>query len=139
MSSLCSGPLTKAIVGGMRPWSLGSGKVANDQMSLLDEACRLALITRWPGEHHNCFWEQGVEKVLLGLLLENFDKQVSAHSLSSEEQMSIAKEGLGTSFLLSLRPYIWEILGWLAVHCTKDFRPSTHLNELYIDMLITCA
>ncbi|XVF79405.1 hypothetical protein PTKIN_Ptkin14bG0219700 [Pterospermum kingtungense] len=94
MSSLCSGPLTKAIIGGMRSLSLGSGKVANDQMSLLAEACRLALITRWPGEHHKCFWEQGIDKVLLDLLLENFDKQASAHPFSPEEQMSIAKEGL---------------------------------------------
>ncbi|XP_022734845.1 BTB/POZ domain-containing protein At1g04390 isoform X2 [Durio zibethinus] len=136
MTSICSGPLTEAIIGGMRVWSLGSGKVANDQMCLLDEACRLALITRWPGEHHNCVWVQGIDKVLLDLLLENFHKE---HPLSSEEQISIAQEGLDTNFLLALRPYIWEILGWLAVHCTKDFRPSTYQNELYIDMLITCA
>ncbi|XWS10291.1 hypothetical protein CRYUN_Cryun39dG0063200 [Craigia yunnanensis] len=139
MTSLCSGPLIKAIIGGMRIWSLGSGKVANDQMSLLDEACQLALITRWPGEHHNCFWEQGIDKVLLDLLLENFDKQASENPLSPEEQMSFAQEGLDTNFLVALRPYIWEILGWLSVHCTKDFRPSTHRNELYINMLITCA
>ncbi|XP_021288391.1 BTB/POZ domain-containing protein At1g04390 [Herrania umbratica] len=139
MTSLRSGPLVKAIIGGMRGWSLGSGKIANDQMSLLEEACRLALITRWPGEHHICFWEEGIDKVLLDLLLENFDKQVSEHPLSTEEQMLIAQEGLDANFLLALRPYIWEILGWLALHCAKDFRPSVHQNELYVDILITCA
>ncbi|XVE52868.1 hypothetical protein DITRI_Ditri02bG0159100 [Diplodiscus trichospermus] len=139
MTSLYSGLLVKAIVGGMRVRSLGSGKVANDQMSLLEEACRLALITRWQGEHHNCFWEQGIEKVLIDLLLENFDKQALKHPLSPEEQVSIAQKGLDKNFLLAIRPYIWEILGWLAVHCKKDFRPSTHQTELYIDMLIACA
>ncbi|EOY13801.1 BTB/POZ domain-containing protein, putative isoform 1 [Theobroma cacao] len=139
MTSLHSGPLVKAIIGGMRGWSLVSGKIANDQLSLLEEACRLARITRWPGEHHICFWEEGIDKVLLDLLLENFDKQASEHPLSREEQMSIAQEGLDANFLLALRPHIWEILGWLALHCAKDFRPSAHRNELYVDILITCA
>ncbi|XP_012463207.1 BTB/POZ domain-containing protein At1g04390 isoform X1 [Gossypium raimondii] len=139
MTSLCSGPLIKAIIGGMRVWRLGSGKGVNDLVSLLDEACRLALITRWPGEHHNHFWEQGIDKVLLDLLLENFDKQASEHPLTPQAQISIAQQGLDTNFLIALRPYIWEIFGWLAVHCRKDFRPSADRNELYIDMLITCA
>lgn len=139
MTSFCSGPLIKAIIGGLRVRRLGSGKGVNDLVSLLDEACRLALITRWPGEHHNHFWEQGIDKVLLDLLLENFDKQASEHPLTPQERISIAQQGLDTNFLLALRPYIWEIFGWLAVHCRKDFRPSTDRNELYIDMLITCA
>ncbi|KAK8261401.1 hypothetical protein V6Z12_D13G184700 [Gossypium hirsutum] len=139
MTSLCSGPLIKAIIGGMRVWRLGSGKGVNDLVSLLDEACRLALITRWPGEHHNHFWEQGIDKVLLDLLLENFDKQASEHPLTPQARISIAQQGLDTNFLIALRPYIWEIFGWLAVHCRKDFRPSADRNELYIDMLITCA
>lgn len=139
MTSLCSGPLIKAIIGGMRVWRLGSGKGVNDLVSLLDEACRLALITRWPGEHHNHFWEQGIDKVLLDLLLENFDKQASEHTLTPQARISIAQQGLDTNFLIALRPYIWEIFGWLAVHCRKDFRPSTDRTELYIDMLITCA
>ncbi|KAK8542817.1 hypothetical protein V6N13_136636 [Hibiscus sabdariffa] len=139
MTSLCSGPLIKAIIGGLGVWRLGSGKGANDLMSLLDEVCRLALITRWPGEHHNHFWEQGIDKVLLDLLLEKFDKQALKFPLSPQERMSIAQEGLDSNFLLALRPYIWEIFGWLAVHCPKDFKPRTNQNELYIDMLITCA
>ncbi|MBA0843989.1 hypothetical protein Goarm_001125 [Gossypium armourianum] len=139
MTSLCSGPLIKAIIGGMRVWRLGSGKGVNDLVSLLDEACRLALITRWPGEHHNHFWEQGIDKVLLDLLLENFDKQALEHPLTPQARISIAQQGLDTNFLIALRPYIWEIFGWLAVHCRKDFRPSADRNELYIDMLITCA
>ncbi|MBA0875206.1 hypothetical protein Goshw_027857 [Gossypium schwendimanii] len=124
MTSLCSGPLIKAIIGGMRVWRLGSGKGVNDLVSLLDEACRLALITRWPGEHHNHFWEQGIDKVLLDLLLENFDKQASDHPLTPQARICIAQQGLDTNFLIALRPYIWEIFGWLAVHCRKDFRPS---------------
>ncbi|KAE8733663.1 hypothetical protein F3Y22_tig00001120pilonHSYRG00349 [Hibiscus syriacus] len=139
MTSFCSGPLIKAIIGGMRVWRLGAGKGANDLMSLLDEACRLALISRWPGEHHHHFWEQGIDEVLLDLLFENFDKQAVKHPLSPREQMFIAQEGLDNNFLLALRPYIWEIFGWLAVHCAKDFRPRTDQNELCIDMLIMCA
>lgn len=136
MTSLCCDHLVRAIVCGMNRCSFHSGKILNDQMSLLVEACRLASITRWAGQHHIVFWKQGIDKVLLDLLLEDFQIKPSQHLSSLEEQISLVQEGLGANFLLTLRPYIWDILGWLATHCDDDFN---HENELHINMLIMCA
>lgn len=136
MTSLCCDPLVRVIVCGMNRWSFHSGKISNDQMSLLVEACRLASITRWAGQHHIFFWKQGIDKVLLNLLLEDFQIKQLQHLSSLEEQISLAQEGLGANFLLALRSYIWDTLGWLAIHCDDDFNDE---NELDINMLIMCA
>ncbi|KAJ9139641.1 hypothetical protein P3X46_030354 [Hevea brasiliensis] len=139
MMSLCCEPIVKAIIDGMTGWTSHSGKIANDQMSLLVEACHLALISRWAGEHHDFLWQQGIDRVLLNLLLNDFQDEPPQKLLSPEEQLSIAQEGLKVNFLLGLRPYVWDILGWLAIHCREDFNPSMHGRERRIDILITCA
>ncbi|KAK4835681.1 hypothetical protein QYF36_012984 [Acer negundo] len=51
----------------------------------------------------------------------------------------MAQEGLNANFLLVLRPYIWDILGWLATHHEEGFNLYIHGNELHINILITCA
>ncbi|XP_062168771.1 BTB/POZ domain-containing protein At1g04390 isoform X5 [Alnus glutinosa] len=132
-------PVVNAIVSEMCKQNSLSGKAANDQVSLLKEACRLALITRWAGKHHIYFWKQGIDRVLLGLLLEDFHDNLYQHFLSLEELMSIAHKVLSSNYLLVLRGYIWDILGWLATHCGEDFNPNTHGNELHLNILITCS
>lgn len=141
MTSLCCEPLVKAIVCGMNRWTSHSGKISSDQMALLVEACHLALITRWCGQHHIFFWKHGIDKVLLDLLLKDFHIKPSQQLqfLSTEEQISMAQEGLSTNFFLVLRPYIWDILGWLAIHCEEDFNPNICGSELHINILIVCA
>ncbi|KAK0592630.1 hypothetical protein LWI29_022528 [Acer saccharum] len=139
LTKLCCEPLVKAIVCGMNRRNCHSGKVSTDHMSLLVEACRLALITRWAGDHHSYFWKLGIDKVLLDLVLENFQKHPSQHLLSVEEHISMAQEGLNANFLLVLRPYVWDILGWLATHHEEGFNLYMHGNELHINILITCA
>ncbi|KAG8638241.1 hypothetical protein MANES_14G015836v8 [Manihot esculenta] len=139
MMSLCCDPFVKAIIDGMSGWTSHSGKIANDQMSLLLEACHLALISRWAGEHHDCLWEHGIDRVLLKLLLHDFQDEPLQQLLSLEEQLSIAREGLKANFLLGLRPYVWDLLGWLAIHCREDFNPNIQGCELRIGILITCA
>lgn len=139
MMSFCCETIVKAIVSGMSGWSSSSGKVPNDQMSLLVEACRLALITRWAGEHHIYFWNSGIDRVLLDLLLDDCHKnQLSQHSLL-DELISKSQEGLNANFLPALRPFVWDILGWLAAHCDEDYNPDIHINELCFRILITCA
>ncbi|XP_012087427.1 BTB/POZ domain-containing protein At1g04390 isoform X2 [Jatropha curcas] len=139
MMSLCCEPIVKAIIDGMSGWTSHSGKIANDEMSLLVEACRLSLINRWAGEHHDYFWKQGIDRVLFNLLLTDFLNGPSQQFLSLEEQISIAEEGLKANFLLGLRPYVWDLLGWLATHCREDFSPDMHGHDLKIDILISCT
>lgn len=149
MMSLCGEPLAKAIVSALRCPSVHmkrlffserstEGKHMNDQMSLLIEASRLGLITRWAGEHHRFFWEHDIENVFLDLLFENRNRTLEC-LLPLQEQISIAREGLRSNFLLVLRPYIWEVFGSLAMHCDEDFNPNMPGKELSLSILITCA
>ncbi|KAL6975090.1 hypothetical protein U1Q18_023885 [Sarracenia purpurea var. burkii] len=139
MIALCCEPIVIAIINGMNCWRSQSGKVPKEQMSLLTEACRLALITRWEGEHHNYFWKGGIDRVLLNLLLNNFHKTYqSSQFLSLDELIATAQQNLSENFLV-LRPFIWDILGGLAAHCLENFNPKTHGNEHCITLLIICA
>ncbi|KAI3883465.1 hypothetical protein MKW92_005551 [Papaver armeniacum] len=72
-------PIMKAIITAMDVCSY-SGKVSSDQGILLMEACRLALITRWAGDHHSYLWKFGVDSSLLGLLDNNFCKNKKSTS-----------------------------------------------------------
>lgn len=139
MMSFCCEPIIQATISGMINWSMKSRKVAAEQISLVLEACRLALITRWGGKHHIYFWEHGIDNVLLDLLLENSHNVLHQSCLSLEEQISIAQECLNSCYHLVLRNYIWDILGWLAIHYEEDFNHEIHGNKLSIDMLITCS
>ncbi|KAJ7948903.1 BTB/POZ domain protein [Quillaja saponaria] len=136
---LCGESLVEAIICGMREIGLQHGKIAKDQICLLEETCRLALITRWAGKHHINFWNQGIQGLLLNLLIEDFHNKPSQNILSLEKQISIVQEGLDGNHLLGLRCYIWDTLGWLAVHCREDFNPCTDESELHLSILITCA
>ncbi|KAF8413454.1 hypothetical protein HHK36_001441 [Tetracentron sinense] len=140
MMRSCCEPIIRAILNAMGEWSLRSGKFASDQVSLLVEACRLALITRWAGDHHGYFWKLGVDRVLLDLLPNNFHKnKQSQHFLSLRELLATARQCIDANCLSVLRPYIWDILGWLATHCQDDFNPNIHGNEHCLNVLIACT
>ncbi|KAL2473204.1 BTB/POZ domain-containing protein [Forsythia ovata] len=140
MIKICGEPLVKAIISGMRDCNSHSEKLAKNQMSIVEEACRLALITRWAGDHHIYFWKAGVDRVLLDLLLGNYDKiHQLQQKLSVKEQIVVVREGLNTNFSLSLRPYAWDILGWIATKCAEDFNYGALGNEYHLKILIMCA
>ncbi|KAK4363948.1 hypothetical protein RND71_015306 [Anisodus tanguticus] len=133
-------PFVKAIITLMSNWSLDAGKLAKGQMSILVEACRLALIARWAGDHHFYFWKAGIDGVLLRLLIGSSDTtQQSLCSLSLQEQIIKLEEVLNTDVLLPLRPYVWDILGCLAANCMEDFFPVMHGNETWFNVLVVCA
>lgn len=136
---LCGEALVDAIICGMRETGLSSKKVGTNHGSLLVESFQLGLITRWAGDHHISFWKQGIDRVLLNLLIGNIQDQSSEHVLSLEEQLSTAKEGLNSNYHLGLRSYLWDILGWLTIHCGENFNPYTYGRKLHINTLIMCA
>ncbi|ESQ36487.1 hypothetical protein EUTSA_v10006788mg [Eutrema salsugineum] len=94
MINICSEPLVKATVRTMGKWFVSSGKLELDQMSLLVEACKLALITRWEGKHHIYFWKYRISEALLSLVVENFHSQSLDGYASLEEEVSVADKGL---------------------------------------------
>ncbi|KAM7269378.1 hypothetical protein ACFE04_024875 [Oxalis oulophora] len=139
LMNCCCEPLVEAIICGMTGWDLNFGKLSSDNMSFLERACRLALIiTRWEGKHHTYFWKKGIGSILFALIEGNLHLEVTQHS-SYEILMSMAQKYLKANFLLDLRPYIWDILGWLAAHCEEDFDRSIHGHEMHVRILIMCA
>lgn len=137
MVDLCGEALVEAIICGMRETGPISQKNGNNHGSLLMEACQLALITRWAGDHHISFWKQRIDRVLLNLLIENIQDQSSELVLSLDKQISMVKEGLKSNYQLGLRSYVWDILGCLMIHYGES-TPGTG-SKLHINLLIMCA
>lgn len=137
---LCCESLVNSIIKQMSNSHLHSGKPSKDQMSLVLVVCRLALITRWVGNHQNYFWKAGICRALLGLLLNNFAQVAEAlHHMTLQEQMNMIHKVWNANFFPSLRPYIWDILGGLAANCEEDFDPMMHEAEVHLNILILCA
>ncbi|AAB70453.1 F19P19.16 [Arabidopsis thaliana] len=139
MINMCSESLVKATVRTMGKWFLSSGKLELDQMSLLVEACKLALITRWEGQHHIYFWKYRISEALLSLVVENFHSQSLDGYVSLEEEVLVAEKVLNANFLPSLRSYVWDIIGFLAAHCEEEFDSILRGDELCLNFLVTCA
>ncbi|XP_027339819.1 BTB/POZ domain-containing protein At1g04390 isoform X2 [Abrus precatorius] len=137
----CGDALVDAIICGMRKTGPSSKRVGNNHGSLLEEACRLALITRWAGDHHTIFWKQGIAGALINLLVENIQEKQDLSSepaLSLEKQISVAQNRLKANYRLGTN-YLWDILGWLTFHCGENLNPQIHGTQLQINFLITCA
>ncbi|KAF5774008.1 putative chromatin remodeling & transcription regulator BTB-POZ family [Helianthus annuus] len=133
-------PLAKSVISGLSNWSMHTGKLMKEQMSLIKGACCVCKIVCWPGKHHNYFWKLGIESVLLKLLLDDFHiKQISEHFSSLDEVEALARDGLSANFLPAIKPHVWDILGGLATHCAEDFTAQMVKSELYLKILITCV
>ncbi|KAL3851055.1 hypothetical protein ACJIZ3_012937 [Penstemon smallii] len=140
MISISCEPLVKAIIGAMDEWSLQSEKLDKNQVPVLLEACRLASITRWAGDHHFYFWKGGVDRLLLNLLLNDYNKiHQLQRDLSVNNLMIMVKKGLNENSQLFLRPYVWDILGGLAANCAENFNHEINQNEFQLNVLIMCA
>ncbi|XP_020523918.1 BTB/POZ domain-containing protein At1g04390 isoform X1 [Amborella trichopoda] len=112
-------PIVKSVIQAMSEWHGQveyTGKITTQKATLALEACRSALILRWPGEHHEYFWDLGIDKVLLRLI--NFLK---------DEKSKFSRNDGDSERLVFL---IWELLGWLATHCEEDFDPRSSKNGI---------
>ncbi|PIN07585.1 hypothetical protein CDL12_19850 [Handroanthus impetiginosus] len=140
MISTCGEPLVKAITSAMTNSSSLSERVAKSQSSVMEEACRLASITHWAGDHHIYFWKAGVDGLLLDLLLDNFPKMHEMQrELSVHHLINVVQECHNSNLPLSFRPYVWDILGGLAANCAENINHEMHGNELRLKILIICA
>ncbi|KAL6514006.1 hypothetical protein OROHE_019462 [Orobanche hederae] len=140
MMNICCESLVKAVTSAMNNWSSLSGKFDKSQLSVMEEACRLATITQWAGDHHIYFWKAGMDRLLLDLLLEKYTKiDQLQRGLSVNELIFVVRESYNANPLLSFRPYLWDILGGLAANCAENVNHEIHGNELRLNVLIVCA
>jgi len=140
MLSVSCEAIVKSIISALGYSTKHNERVPDHEISLMFEACQLAMVTRWPGKHHAYLWSSRVDRVLLDLLMYNFhNTHLNQQPLSVQELIAVTREGLNADFLLDLRPYIWEMVGWLSAHCKEDFHPKMHGKEPHLDVLITSA
>lgn len=119
----------------MSEWrSSGSRKVLPDQMILVKEACQSALMTRWAGIHHSYFWKFKIDRILFDVLIGN-DSAAFENQFVSHPEDIIAEF---SSSSIEIRPYIWNILGWIAAHCAEEFLPNSGKSG-YLEALINIA
>ncbi|XP_021771386.1 BTB/POZ domain-containing protein At1g04390 [Chenopodium quinoa] len=129
-------PIVRSIVRALTVSSVRHEEFSNQEESLRLEASRLALITQWQGKHHDHLWRFRIDKVLIQLLMPNYQTlQPYQQSLSVEDLIVMVREGLGANFLLDLRPFVWEIIGWLSAQCEENFNPDKHC----VSHLVTTA
>ena len=136
LTSLYCKHIVQGIISAMGGWrSSGSKKVPTDQMHIVMEACCTALITQWAGNHHSYFWSLEIDRVLLDLLIGNCSTAYQTQTICLSDDL-IAEV---YDNITNARPYIWDILGWLATHCEEDFLPKTKGKFCCLDVLIFCA
>lgn len=132
-------PIVKSIICALTVSSKPNREFSNQEGSLMLEACRLALITRWPGKHHNLLWRFRADRVLANLSIYNFQNLYPhQQSWSLEKLITVAREGLSINFLSDLRPFVWEIIGWLSAQCEEDFIPHKHDHCLRLLVTMAC-
>ncbi|XP_041990382.1 BTB/POZ domain-containing protein At1g04390-like isoform X2 [Salvia splendens] len=140
MLKIYSEPLVKAVINALKSRSSIAEKSAKSQPSFVEEAFRLASITLWVGDHHMHFWKAGVDRVLLDLLLEDYPKiQKMQRESSLNDLIIIVRESHEANFLLTYRPYVWDILGGLAANYAGNINHKVQGNELQLNVLIICA
>ncbi|KAJ0975788.1 hypothetical protein J5N97_017753 [Dioscorea zingiberensis] len=134
--SLYCEPVVQGIISAMsESMSPSSKKDRRDQMPLRMEAFRVALITCWNGDHHLYFWKLGIDKVL-------FDNLFGDCSIMNLIQNPLQAEVLLSKInecYVDTKAYIWDILGWLALHCEDEFLPKTEGGFCYLKVLISSA
>lgn len=140
MLNICGEPLVEAVISAMKSRNSISEKSTKNQSSFVEEACRLASITFWAGDHHMHLWKGGVDRILLDLLLEDYPKvQKLQRELSMNDLINVVRESHEANFLLSYRPYVWDILGGLAANCVGNINHKLPGIELRLNVLIICA
>ncbi|KAJ9672925.1 hypothetical protein PVL29_026258 [Vitis rotundifolia] len=122
MLRFCCEPIVQAIIGALREFSLLVKDITQDQVSVAVEAGRLALITRWAGEHHIYFWKLGIGKVLIGLRLSEF--------FNAKQPQDIILTAKELCIALKDPTFTWDILGGLVTHCGEDFNPKMSGNDI---------
>ncbi|XP_041994548.1 BTB/POZ domain-containing protein At1g04390-like [Salvia splendens] len=86
------------------------------------------------------FWKAGVDRVLLDLLLEDYPKiQKMQRESSLNDLIIIVRESHEANFLVTYRPYVWDILGGLAANYAGNINHKVQGNELQLNVLIICA
>eukprot|EP00252_Welwitschia_mirabilis_P026599 TRINITY_DN8779_c0_g1_i2.p1 TRINITY_DN8779_c0_g1~~TRINITY_DN8779_c0_g1_i2.p1 ORF type:complete len:983 (+),score=181.60 TRINITY_DN8779_c0_g1_i2:192-3140(+) len=87
------------------------------EMLFLEASCTANSLLQWSGKHHSYFWKRKIGNILSTLLLP------SANDCEySDNQINEAINNTYPCRHPALRANLWDMLGWLSIHCApKQF------------------
>ncbi|KAJ1260394.1 hypothetical protein BS78_10G228700 [Paspalum vaginatum] len=107
-----------------------------DEKTLVTEGCRTALLAlRYSGNHHRCFWSNAIDEVLYKILAGRCSSSRQAHQILCHGELV----NIDSKDAMNIHPYIWDILGYLSVHCNNDYLSVRKRQNSFLRALISCA
>ncbi|XP_062178406.1 BTB/POZ domain-containing protein At1g04390-like isoform X2 [Phragmites australis] len=107
-----------------------------DEKSLVAEGCRTAVLAlRYSGIHHKCFWSKAIDEVLYKILAGSCISSRHSHQILCHEELL----NIDSKDLMNIHPYVWDILGYLAVHCNNEYLFVRKRRNCFLQALISCA
>uniref|UniRef100_A0A0D9WT71 BTB domain-containing protein n=1 Tax=Leersia perrieri TaxID=77586 RepID=A0A0D9WT71_9ORYZ len=108
----------------------------DDERLLITEGCRTALlILRYAGDHHQLFWSNAIDDVLYKILTSNCISSDKSHQILSHDELFSM---VSTNFM-DIHPFVWDILGNLAVHCKNEYLSIRKRQTSVLLALIHCV
>jgi hypothetical protein len=107
-----------------------------DEKTLVREGCQTALLAlRYSGNHHRCFWFNAIDEVLYKILSGSCNSSHHAHRTLCYGQLF----NIDSKDIMNIYPYVWDILGYLAVHCDNEHLSIGKRQNSFLQGLISCA
>ncbi|GJN39103.1 hypothetical protein PR202_gb28200 [Eleusine coracana subsp. coracana] len=108
----------------------------NDDKSLVVEGCRTALMLLcYPGNHHRFFWSNAIDEVLCKIVAGRCISSHQAHQILCYEELF----NKDSKDIMNMHPFVWDILGYLAVHCNNEYLSARKQQNCFLQALISCA
>uniref|UniRef100_A0A0A9DC20 Uncharacterized protein n=1 Tax=Arundo donax TaxID=35708 RepID=A0A0A9DC20_ARUDO len=126
MTSHCE-PIVQGIIKAMSD--------TNDK-SLVTEGSRTALLAlRYSGNHHRCFWSNAIDEVLFKIIAGSCISSHQARQILCHDELF----NIDAKDVMNMHPYVWDILGYLAVHCNNEYLSARKGQNCFLQALISCA
>ncbi|TKW23178.1 hypothetical protein SEVIR_4G276500v4 [Setaria viridis] len=106
-----------------------------DESLLVTEGCRTALLAlRYYGNHHRCFWSNSIDEVLYKILAGHCSSEHQTHQMRHGDLFNKDYKDI-----MNMHPYVWDILGYLAVHCNNEYLSVRKRKNSFLQALISCV
>ncbi|KAG8074931.1 hypothetical protein GUJ93_ZPchr0006g45514 [Zizania palustris] len=107
-----------------------------DERLLMTEGCRTAfLVLRYAGNHHRFFWSNAIDDILYNILTGSCISSHKAHQIMCHDKLY----NMVSKNFTDIHPYVWDILGNLAVHCNNEYLSVRKGQDCVLQALIYCV
>ncbi|KAF0902316.1 hypothetical protein E2562_015535 [Oryza meyeriana var. granulata] len=108
----------------------------DDERLLITEGCRTALVAlHYAGDHHRLFWSNAIDDILYKILTGSFISSHKAHQVLCHDKLF----NMVSKNFMDIHPYMWDILGNIAVHCKDEYLSVRKGQNCVLQALIHCV